>query len=166
MRILAYFKPVALAFLALLLSCNVTSNARRDGNTNPPRVSSSDAQLQLTSDDSSHVAAVSILRVIANPKEFHGKRVQLMGFVHFEFEGDAIYLSKNDYQYGLDQNGIWLSIPKESMQKYREISDSYAVVDGTFNAESRGHMGSFAGSIENITLIKRWAKIKNSKDSQ
>ncbi|MDX6709093.1 MAG: hypothetical protein QOH96_109 [Blastocatellia bacterium] len=146
--------------VVILSGCGQAYVARKNSNTGLPQVRPAEKNLQEMAVDSSSDEVASMLRVLVNPKKFHGKRVQLIGFVHFEFEGDAIYLSREDSQYALDQNGIWLSIPKESRDKYQEINDSYAFVDGTFNAEHRGHMGVFSGSIENITMIKRWAKVK------
>jgi hypothetical protein len=156
----------AIPLLALCLGCGRASVDRTNGGTNSALSFSPNGTLQQNSADSSRVGLVSLVRVIANPKEFDGKRIQVMGFIHLEFEGDAIYLSREDYQYGLDQNAIWLSIPKAEVEKYREINDSYAVVEGTFNADVKGHMGSFSGSIENITMLRRWAKARTPNGSR
>lgn len=112
------------------------------------------------------VGLVSMVQLLAEPQQFNGKRVQVMGFVHLEFEGNAIYLSKEDYKYGMEKNGLWLSISqtdRENRENYSQINNNYVVVEGTFNAEIKGHFGMWSGSIENITMLKRWAKAKPTK---
>jgi hypothetical protein len=98
-----------------------------------------------------------MVQLLADPQKFHGQRVQVIGFAHFEFEGNAIYLSKEDYDYGITKNGLWLSTSKDSGDP-RELNNSYLVVEGTLNAEMKGHLGLWSGSIENITVLRRWAK--------
>jgi hypothetical protein len=83
----------------------------------------------------------------------------VIGFGHLESEENGIYLSKEDYEYALSMNGLWLSMSKLDIAKYKNLSNSYLIVQGTFNAEQKGQYGAFSGSIENITLVKRWAKV-------
>ena len=109
------------------------------------------------------VGLVSPVQVIANPTMFDGKRLQLLGFMHLEFEGNGIYISREDYEYGMDKNGLWLEIPKSDPMHCNEVNDSYVIIDGVFNATNKGHMGFFSGAIENITLCKRWAKDKSQR---
>ena len=88
----------------------------------------------------------------------------MIGFVHLEFEGNAIYLHREDFQYSLYQNSIWLSIPSDSRKQFLNVNNTYAFVEGTFNTEYRGHMNLFSGSIENITTFKVWATPKERKE--
>jgi hypothetical protein len=52
----------------------------------------------------------SLIELIANPTKFDGKRVRIIGFLRLEFEGNAIYLSKSDFEHGVTKNGLWVSI--------------------------------------------------------
>jgi hypothetical protein len=163
------FLIAALHLLAISLACVSPSVTGRNVATNSARASSSDENQEQKKTDSTQTGLVSLIQVIANPKEFHGKQIQVIGFAHFEFEGNGIYLNREDYQYGLYKNGLWLSMPKTdktNLDKYREMNNSYAIVEGTFNAEFKGHMGVFNGSIENITKLQRWAKAKPAKDNR
>ena len=99
-----------------------------------------------------------MVQLLADPQKFHGKQVQVIGFAHFEFEGNAIYLSKEDYDYGLTKNGLWLSVAGKDGGDTRDLNNTYVIVEGTVNAEMQGHMGMWSGSIENITTLRRWAK--------
>jgi hypothetical protein len=109
------------------------------------------------------VGLVSPVQVVANPTMFDGKRLQVLGFMHLEFEGNGIYISREDHEYGMDKNGLWLEIPKSDPLHCKEVNDSYVIIDGVFNATHRGHEGFFSGAIENITLCKRWAKVKTQR---
>lgn len=104
----------------------------------------------LRSDDDPR--SVSMINLIANPSDFHGKRVQLVGYLHLEFEGDAIYLSRDAWQYGQDKNGLWVSFAK-AIESPGRFNDSYVYVEGRFNAERHGHKGLFSGSIDEIDRV-------------
>ena len=43
------------------------------------------------------VEQVSILQLIVTPERYDTKKVQVEGFLHLEFEGNALYLSENHY---------------------------------------------------------------------
>lgn len=148
MRTNLFILTLALPLLASSFAC---------GNRN---VAQADPKRRVTNSESvSETAPLSsMIKLIADPGRYNGKRVQVIGFAHFEFEGNGIYLSKEDYQYALNVNGLWLSMTKSEIATFKEIGDSYVIVEGTFNADQRGHYNAFSGSIENITLIRRWAK--------
>ncbi len=100
---------------------------------------------------------VSIIKLISNPEKFDGKYVRLIGFVRVAFEGDAIYLHEDDYKYGLTKNGLWLNLIKDTYEKQsRKFDRKYVLVEGTFSAKDRGHMGLYSGAIENIKRFQVW----------
>ena len=109
------------------------------------------------------VTDVSIIQLISNPEKFDGKYVRFIGFVSVAFEGDAIYLHEDDYKYGLTKNALWLSLTKDIYEKQsRKFDRKYVLVEGTFSARNRGHMGLYSGAIENIKRFEVW-KIKNGR---
>ena len=69
------------------------------------------------------VQDVSIVQVISNPPEFDGKRVRFIGFARIEFEGDAIYLHREDYEYGIARDAIWLNRSTADMTN-RPVQDA------------------------------------------
>lgn len=54
------------------------------------------------------VQDVSLIQLIAQPEKFEGKRVRFIGFLRIEFEGNAIYLHREDFDHGITKNGLWL----------------------------------------------------------
>jgi hypothetical protein len=95
---------------------------------------------------------VSIVQLVARPEEFDGAKVQLVGFVHLEFEGNAVYLSESDYTHSVTRNGLWLSFEPGSLNP-DQINDRFCLIDATFDANSKGHLRLFSGSLERITRI-------------
>ncbi|MGE5279832.1 MAG: hypothetical protein ACM3L6_03700 [Deltaproteobacteria bacterium] len=95
---------------------------------------------------------VSIIQLIAHPEEYQGKFVRIHGYVVLTFEGNAIYLSEESAKHGLTENGLWLdtSYDKASPAEY---SNQYCLVEGIFDATSKGHMSLWRGQITKITRI-------------
>jgi hypothetical protein len=96
--------------------------------------------------------SVSLIELIANPTQFDGKRVRIIGFLRLEFEGTAIYLSREDFENGITKNGLWVSTD----QLDNTLSNRYVLLEGTFNASNPGHRGLWSGAIEKITRVQKW----------
>jgi hypothetical protein len=100
---------------------------------------------------------VSIVRLIATPERYHERKVQVVGFMNLEFEGDAIYLHKEDYENGLTKNGFWVTFStKLDRKEINKLNKGYVLIEGTFNKDRHGHMGLFGGEIYEITRIIKW----------
>jgi len=99
---------------------------------------------------------VSLIRLIANPEKYDGKHIKVIGFLNLEFEGDAIYLHKEDYQASISKNGLWVDISRGDFAKYNKCNKKYVILEGVFDAEDTGHMGLFGGAIKNITRVEPW----------
>jgi len=107
--------------------------------------------------------SISLLQLIATPDAFDGKYVQVIGFVHLEQEGTAIYLHREDWEQMLTKNGLWLQANDGTSDgsKEAQVKDRYALIEGRFAAKKMGHMGLWSGSIEDITRMQPW-KIRNA----
>lgn len=92
---------------------------------------------------------VSMIELIANPARFDGKQVRVTGYLVREFEGDAIYFHRDDYDHGIRRNGLWVTFGKDGAD-LRCKTLRYAVVQGRFVAKNRGHQGLWSGAIEGI----------------
>lgn len=101
--------------------------------------------------------AVSLVQLIASPKDYDGKFVRVIGFVRLEFEGSAIYLHQEDYLHGLTRNGLWIDVTDDIRKRRAEFDLKYVLVEGTFNAKETGHMGLWSGSIQKITRFQAWS---------
>jgi hypothetical protein len=99
---------------------------------------------------------VSVYELVAKPVEYHGKRVRVLGFAHFEFEGNGLYAHREDFEQSLYRNGLWLNWapgPSDSSQ------NRYVLVEGTFDARMRGHFGMWSGSLSEVTRVDVMGKL-------
>lgn len=98
---------------------------------------------------------VSIVQLIANPRAYHGKFVRVIGFASVRFEGTAIYLNEDDYRHGIHKNGLWLDLDGgKPRREYLEFHEKYVLIEGTFDANMKGHRGAFSGAIIHIKRIE------------
>ncbi len=109
--------------------------------------------VQLDTANQCALYGVSLHELLAQPREYHGKRVRVIGFAHFEFEGDALYLSREDFERGIAINALWLPRPTGSLDS---IANHDVVVEATFDALFRGHFSMTSGALVNVTRMDRW----------
>ena len=91
--------------------------------------------------------AVSIINLIATPEQFDGKKVYVKGYAHFEFEGNALWLSATDFKNGIIKNAVWLDIPSGIEIDVASLQDRHVWVIGEFDTSRNGHLGAFSGTI-------------------
>jgi hypothetical protein len=99
---------------------------------------------------------VSLVQLIANPKDHDGQIVRVIGFVRLEFEGNAIYLHQEDYKHGVSKNGLWIDVSDDIRKRRAEYDRKYVLIEGTFSAKDKGHMDMFSGSIQKISRFQLW----------
>ena len=103
---------------------------------------------------------MSLINLIGTPDKYHGKYVRVIGVTNIEFEGNAIYLSREQLLNGVTKNALWLSLNYKAVGKTEEElsknNGKYALVEGVFKQSDNGHMGLFSGTIENITRFMPW----------
>jgi hypothetical protein len=74
--------------------------------------------------------------------------------VHLEFEGNGIYLSRNDLERHQSSNGLWVEFQGGIADK--NCQDRYVLIEGTFTSRDRGHFGMWSGAINDITWCRPW----------
>jgi hypothetical protein len=100
---------------------------------------------------------ISLIQLIASPDRYEGEVIRVIGFVHLEFEGNAIYLHREDYKQNITANALWLSKPKcfTNTKHDAEFISGYALVTGTFTSQRHGHNDLFSGEIHDILQCER-----------
>jgi hypothetical protein len=115
------------------------------------------------------VQDVSLIQLIASPEQFNGKDVRVIGFLHLEFEGDAVYSHRDDYEYSIHKNSVSINLSELQIRSWRKLSRGYVIVQGRFNSVEQGHFGARSGSLQNITRLANWSvrrsQNKGSKQS-
>ena len=94
---------------------------------------------------------ISLVQLIANPEKFDGKQVAVAGFLRLEMEGDALYLSRDDFLNGVTKNAIWIDLTPELVKSRQQLNNRDVLLLGTFDASGHGHMGLFSGRMTNVS---------------
>src|ERR1700674_1634580 len=100
--------------------------------------------------------SVSLLQLIANPEKFAGRLVRVIGFLALEFEGNALYLHREDQECMIPANGIWVDVSPEIAEKRNALDVEYVLLEGIFDAQNKGHMSLWSGSITKIRRAELW----------
>lgn len=116
---------------------------------------------------------VSIINLISNPKKFNGKHIRLEGILEWEFESHSVYLTRDDYNYGITKNAIWLDTNEEEFfeksDDLNKMNGKYVIIEGVFNSGENGHFDMYSGAIENVTRMELWKsrdeRIQNSNQN-
>jgi hypothetical protein len=105
---------------------------------------------------------VSLIRLIANPDNFDGRYVRVLGYLHMEFERNAIFIRKEDCDQWLETNSIRIGIAKSEVTKQmRKLSDRYVLLEGRFYNER----GASKGTIWRVTRVEPNFTPKNYRDA-
>lgn len=94
---------------------------------------------------------VALVELITRPEIWHGRRVAVSGYLHLEFEGDALYLSRTPRRF---REALWFDTEGLDPALLRRVNDREVRVIGTFDASAHGHMGLFAGMLTQVTWIR------------
>jgi hypothetical protein len=103
------------------------------------------------------VEDVSMIQLIANPQAYDNKRVRITGYLRLEFEGNSIYLHREDFDYALTKNALWIDVPKDmTNNQMRIVNNQYVICTARFRAGLHGHMGMNSGTVDEVTRLEVW----------
>jgi hypothetical protein len=106
------------------------------------------------------VIYTSIIRLIAHPELYEGKKVEVMGYYVTGQELSSLYLTKEDSHWGNSQSAIWLELNQSPTNKLvdAKLKRGYVEVIGTFHFDAKsgaGHMGAWPGELRNISFLQK-----------
>jgi len=99
---------------------------------------------------------VGMVALVASPERYEGKSIRTHGFLCIEFEGDAVYLHKEDYRFGLSKNSLALRLSKAQREQFKSLSLKYVVIEGTMYAKGLEATDAWSGAIDKITRLEVW----------
>jgi hypothetical protein len=100
---------------------------------------------------------VSLIQLIATPEKYQGQRVRIRAFLRIEFEGNAVYLHKEDYEKAIHRNGLWIDLPK-GISSSKGLSSQYVLAEGVFDGNRKGHLDLWSGTISDVTRLEPWRR--------
>lgn len=86
---------------------------------------------------------LSVSQIVIRSSEYHGKQVEVRGFLLREFENSALY-SSHEWQ---RTKGIWVTPTAEMVKQRDKLNRHYVLLSGVFDANDHGHLGQFEGTL-------------------
>jgi hypothetical protein len=109
---------------------------------------------------------LSLIQLIANPEKYDGKQVAVIGFLHLEFEGNALYLSQEDFLHGITRNANWVDVTPDISKDAQVLNNNYVALLGAFDTSGHGHEGAFSGRLTKISRAAKWSEAKSPRHSE
>lgn len=96
---------------------------------------------------------VGVANVLESAHRYAGRSVTVYGFVVWQYEGNAIYATEDDYRSQRNERGLWVDQPPLTQSQVRASSGKFGYVTGKFDSQRRGHMGLWGGAITEVTAF-------------
>jgi|HubBroStandDraft_2_1064218.scaffolds.fasta_scaffold121249_2 hypothetical protein len=107
--------------------------------------------------DSRVAAPVSMIRVLANPQEFDGKRVAVVSFLGLHKDGNMHYLHREDEEMALYKNGLTVDFDSPlTPDDMARMNMHYVYLGGVFDARNQGTGLGSSGTIKNAVNVVLW----------
>ena len=95
---------------------------------------------------------MSLVQLLATPEKYEGKQIRVIGFLVFGFEGDSLWLHREDYENGIDGNGVRVERTQEMARALDKLNRNYVEIVGLFQEEP---MASGPGSVGHIVAVQK-----------
>jgi hypothetical protein len=108
--------------------------------------------------------AIPLVRLIANPEKYDGQRVVVHGYARMDFEGTALYMTKDDADYEFTENSIWIGELAKGADHglIEKRKPGFVCIEGTFQMAKgktgKGMWGMWSAEIRDITALVKCAK--------
>jgi hypothetical protein len=96
---------------------------------------------------------VSLVALIASPRQYNGVRVYLTGFLDLAYESNAVYFHEEDFRYGMTKNAIRVTLSREQEGHFKQLSHKHVIIEGTFVADD-SQSGRFSGHIVDVSRMQ------------
>lgn len=98
---------------------------------------------------------VSLIELISNKTNFHGKTALAEGYAVIGFENISLSLTKDNAEYGITKNGVWIDFEEQFLKTndIRKLNGKWIFVVGKFDANEKGHLGLWSGSVTDINRV-------------
>jgi hypothetical protein len=107
---------------------------------------------QNRTDDTTRSQFVSIVALLAQPATGQARRVSVAGYLVLDFEGEALYLHKEDYENGLTNNAIRVALTEQQKKQYKGYDKRYVLIDSFF-IRQKNSSDFYVGALYDIRKI-------------
>ncbi len=134
---------------AALISVSCEARERTNGPTVAAEGSLTLDSLRCVQTDAMHQCAlygVSIYELITQPREWHGRRVRVIGYAHFHDEENQLFASAEDWRRNIAANAVQIAPPASGRDS---LTQKDLLVEATFDARS-------GGGLQQVTRMESW----------
>lgn len=107
--------------------------------------------------DQSYVegSEVTVDDLNAAPRRYDGKRVRVTALATIEFEGTALYASRDAFERRDYTKAVLLELNWPVSAEIKALHGHSVVVEGRFTTKVEGHSGVYVGGVVEITKCER-----------
>ena len=105
---------------------------------------------------------VSLVALIANPEKYDNHYIGVDGIAYFDSKNgiNGIFLTREDKENANGLNAIFV-VFAASVKNPDQFNDRFVSLQGRFDAQNKGHLGSFCGTLKDVIRVHASAiKIK------
>ena len=107
----------------------------------------------LDSSESEPVCRVSLVELLTRPEVYSGRQVEVVGWLHLEFEGDALYLHAEDFERSIPQNALLFDAPEDFRKQSSRFNNQYCLVHAKFLAYEAWRSVTFKGGLIDVSSV-------------
>jgi hypothetical protein len=109
---------------------------------------------------------IPINELLANPDVYENTQLQVVGYLNLDWEADAIYLNKSDFENNRYKKGLWVHLNQFKFTQAHKLKGHYVIIDAVFDANDHGHEDLWGGALKGIKAIKLYHKTHLKKHSK
>ncbi|PYL97885.1 MAG: hypothetical protein DMF18_01205 [Verrucomicrobia bacterium] len=97
---------------------------------------------------------VSLVALIANPEKYDNHHVGVEGIAYFDSKNgiNGIFLTREDKENANGQNAVFV-VFTASVKNPDQFNNRFVLVQGRFDAQDKGHLGSFCGTVKDVIRV-------------
>jgi hypothetical protein len=96
---------------------------------------------------------VKLSDILEHPTQFDHVRLRVKGIARIEFEGNSLYADRDALTARKRNQAIGLDVGWPVKDDLKQLNGRDVVVEGTFDASSKGHLGAYVGSMVAISKV-------------
>lgn len=100
---------------------------------------------------------IGMVALLAAPQKYDGKVIRTWGFLNLRYEGDGLWLHREDLQAALWKDSFGLDLTQKQREQFKTLNHTYVVVEGTLHTKGSRGYGLDSGTISDITMVHGWS---------
>lgn len=104
------------------------------------------------------VPVVQISELMADPQRFEGQRVRVVGYLRLQFDRNALYMTRDDYNNSVAEHALWLDLKNSQLRSSSKLNNGHVTVEGVFGPADKVHGGPWAGALKEVSSLRMWRK--------